>query len=288
MPTKALTDQIASLAFIHPNREQIIKALDKIVAEWEVWSREVEQLADQPYDHNSQSEVFADGESAMQKHEILQSKTLTFLNQSITGHGFITGFDGTHCDRTDLRLRHRVKHRLQQLRILRASLEMLRSEERMPDTNPASLNTDKVWQDIKIDYDISKRVFGRKIAFVTDPFKRDVIFRDIEQAYALAKAGFAKPAVILAGSVIEELLRLFLESKGIPPSSSTFDSYIKTCVEKGLLKSAIHRLTDSVRHFRNLVHLQEESASRHTISKATAKGAVASIFTIANDFNQVT
>lgn len=288
MPPNASTDRTTSLAFIHSNREdreQILKALDKLVAEWEVWSREVEQLGDQPYDQNSQSEVFADGESAMQKHEILQNKTLTFLDQNITGHGFITGFDGTGCDRTDLRLKHRVKHRLHRLRILRASLEMLRSEEEMPHTNLTSLSIDKVWQDIKLEYDVSKKVFGRKIAFVTDPFKRDVIFRDIEQAYALAKAGFSKPAVILAGSVIEELLRLFLDSKGFTPSHKTFDTYIKTCVEKDLLKSAIHCLTDSVRHFRNLVHLQEESSSRHTISKATAKGAVASIFTIANDFS---
>ncbi|GAG40581.1 unnamed protein product, partial [marine sediment metagenome] len=48
--------------------------------------------------------------------------------------------------------------------------------------------------------------------------------------------------------------------------------------------SAISRLTDSVRHFRNIVHLQKENNSKITISKATAKGAVTSIFTLANDF----
>lgn len=42
--------------------------------------------------------------------------------------------------------------------------------------------------------------------------------------------------------------------------------------------------TDSLRHFRNLVHLEKETSSKFTISKATAKGAVSSIFTIANDF----
>ena len=84
MPTKALTDQPTSLAFIHTNRKQILNSLDRLVAEWEVWSQEVDQLADHPYDHKTQSEVFADGESAMQKHEILQSKTLTFLNQNIS------------------------------------------------------------------------------------------------------------------------------------------------------------------------------------------------------------
>jgi hypothetical protein len=80
------------------------------------------------------------------------------------------------------------------------------------------------------------------------------------------------------------LLRLYLDHKGIKPANKTFDSYIKTCEDNGLLKSAIYRLTDSVRHFRNIVHLQKENNSKITISKATAKGAVTSIFTLANDF----
>ncbi len=45
------------------------------------------------------------------------------------GHGFVKGFDGQGCDRTDLRLRHRVKHRLQNLRVLKASLEYARVPE---------------------------------------------------------------------------------------------------------------------------------------------------------------
>jgi hypothetical protein len=34
----------------------------------------------------------------------------------------------------------------------------------------------------------------------------------------------------------------------------------------------------------DIVHLERESYNRQTISKATAKGAVSSIFTIASDF----
>jgi len=83
--------------------------------------------------------------------------------------------------------------------------------------------------------------------------------------------------------MIEEILRLYLIHKKITPSKNNFDGYIKACESNGLLKSAIHRLTDSVRHFRNFVHLEKEESSRTTISKATAKGAVSSIFTIAND-----
>ena len=146
------------------------------------------------------------------------------------------------------------------------------------------IDSPKTWSEIEKDYEINKRTFGKKINFVSDQFKRKIIMRDVEQAYLLANSGFSKPAVILAGSVIEELLRLYLEYKQIKPNKNTFESYIQSCENKGLMKSAIHRLTDSVRHFRNFVHLAKESSPRETISKATAKGAGASIFTIPNDF----
>jgi hypothetical protein len=148
----------------------------------------------------------------------------------------------------------------------------------------SNLSIDGIWDQIEKDFDISKRAFGKKFNFVTDQFKRKIIFRDTEHAYILANHGFSKPSVILAGSVIEELLRLYLDYKGIKPANKTFDSYIKACENNELLKSAISRLTDSVRHFRNIVHLQKENNSKITISKATAKGAVTSIFTLANDF----
>ena len=140
------------------------------------------------------------------------------------------------------------------------------------------------WKDIENEFGITKVAFGRAINFVSDSFKRNIIFRDVEHAFLLASTGFSKPAVILAGGVIEELLRLYLEHKNISPISNNFDGYIKTCEQKELLKSGISRLSDSVRHFRNLVHLSKEETKRYTISKSTAKGAVASIFTIANDF----
>jgi hypothetical protein len=147
-----------------------------------------------------------------------------------------------------------------------------------------TLRNMNTWKDIEKDFNISKRAFGKKISFVTNPFKRKIVFRDIQQAYILAASGFSKPAIILAGSVIEELLRIYLGSKGITPTAKTFDSYIRTCEANHLLKSAIHRLTESVRYFRNLVHLEKEDSSKDTISTATAKGAVASIFTVANYF----
>jgi hypothetical protein len=140
------------------------------------------------------------------------------------------------------------------------------------------------WEAIKNEYGISKKEFGKKINFVKDQFKRKDIFRDVEQTFALASQGFEKPVIILAGGVIEELLRLYLDHKNIKITSDRFADYIKTCEDKRLLKRGVLRLTDSVRDFRNLVHLAKETAKKHTITKATAKGAVSSIFTIANDF----
>ncbi|MCK9391927.1 MAG: hypothetical protein M0Q01_10255 [Syntrophales bacterium] len=141
------------------------------------------------------------------------------------------------------------------------------------------------WKEIEKEYDISKRTFGKRINFVKDPFKRNIIFRDIEQAYFLASNGFCKPAVILAGSVIEELLRLYLESKRINLTDNTLNYYIKTCIDKHILKKEINKLADTFREFRNIVHLAKEESKRNTISRPTAKSAVASIFTIANDFD---
>jgi hypothetical protein len=140
------------------------------------------------------------------------------------------------------------------------------------------------WKLIENDFGITKVGFGRKINFVTESFRRNIIFRDVEHSFVMASSGYSKPAVILAGGVIEELLRLYLEHKKVSPISDSFDGYIKTCEREGLLKTGISRLSDSVRQFRNQVHLSAEKGKKYTISKATAIGAVSSIFTIANDF----
>lgn len=143
---------------------------------------------------------------------------------------------------------------------------------------------ERIWQDIERDYGIGKRSFGKRINFVIDNYKRKVIFRDVEHAYQLAQDGFAKPAVILSGGIIEELLRLYLESKQVQHKGDSLNDYIETCERNKLIKPGVLRLSDSVRQFRNLVHLKKEETARHAISKATAKGAVSSIFTLANDF----
>lgn len=141
-----------------------------------------------------------------------------------------------------------------------------------------------VWRKIECEYGINKRTFGKKINFVSDNFRRKIIFRDVEHAFLLSSSGYSKPAVILAGSVIEELLRLYLAHKNITPRRNTFSEYIEACQQNRLTKKGIFSLSNSVRYFRNLVHLSAEKEKRYSLSKAKAKGAVASIFTIANDF----
>jgi len=140
------------------------------------------------------------------------------------------------------------------------------------------------WPQIQDEYEITKKEFGVKINFVKDKFKRKVIFRDVEQAYILSIYRFNKPALILSGAVIEELLRLYLLSKEVVLTNDKFFYYIECCEKKGLLKKVIRHQTTVARLFRNIVHLANEKSKKYSISTATAKGAVASIFTIVNDF----
>ncbi|MEK8035000.1 hypothetical protein AACH06_29645 [Ideonella sp. DXS29W] len=121
--------QIEKLEIVNPNHAWVMAEFELLYAEWKEWELSVAQIVDQPYDTSSQAEVYADGEDNMHKHAVLQAKTLTFLNNNIKGHGFIEGFDGKAIDRRDLRLKIRVKHRLQQLEMLRASLKYAKVPE---------------------------------------------------------------------------------------------------------------------------------------------------------------
>lgn len=274
-------NKILTPSIKHENHSAVIRNINSLIDEWLEWQKEVAEIVDQPYERNTQLDVFADGAEMMARHEQLQAKTLTYLNNTVANHGFISGLDGSHCDSTDLRLRFRVQHRIQELRVLVSCLKGAEMEDR---TVSMTIEENGIWKYINKEYSESKRAFGKKINFIKDSYTRKVIFRDVAHAFYLAHNGFSKPAVILAGSVIEELLRQYLVSKGHRNTGNSFNDYINKCDVLGLLKSAIHKLSDSVREFRNIVHIQKETSKRFTISTATAKAAVASIFMIANDF----
>lgn len=178
------------------------------------------------------------------------------------------------------------RHHLDQLGEEPAGMEAnVEKSTRLAAIASSTSGNPSAWSEIEKQYGVSKKMLGKRISFVEDEFKRKIIFRDIEQASLLADSGFNKSSIILAGGVIEELLRLYLEHRTIKPDRNDLFSYIKACEENHLLKNAIQQLADSVRQFRNLVHLGAEASAKHSISKATAKGAVASVFTITNDFD---
>lgn len=115
--------QPSTLALKTRRKKRIIKELDAFISQWRSWGKDVAQIKDHPYDSMMQSSVYLDGEENIQRHNILQERTLAFLNKNIVGHGFIYGQHGESVDRTDLRLNFRVKHRLYDLDVLRARIE---------------------------------------------------------------------------------------------------------------------------------------------------------------------
>ena len=155
-----------------------------------------------------------------------------------------------------------------------------KSQPSKKNNSPLLSDSKQTWDRIQREFDFSKIGFGKKLNFIDDSYKRKIIIRDTEQAYILSKNDFSKPAVILAGGIIEELLRLYLASKRITHRGQTFDSYISECENNNLLKKPISKLLDSIRHFRNYVHLDKEKSKKDSVSKSIASSAVASIFTI--------
>jgi len=120
IPNEGIMDK---LTITNPRRNWVITELSKLLSEWEEWQKVISNIQDHEYDKNTQLNVFADGEDNMEKHSVLQMKTITFLDNNVDGHWFIHGRDNQNCDRTNLRLKIRVKYRLRDLREIQASIE---------------------------------------------------------------------------------------------------------------------------------------------------------------------
>lgn len=111
-----------SFALKVPRKDWVVAEFQKLLEEWHKWQAHVDKIVEQPYDHQRETDVFADGVDNMNRHSVLQAKTQIFLNNYLSGHWFIVGLDGNHCDRTDLKLKFRVRHRLRELMEIEASL----------------------------------------------------------------------------------------------------------------------------------------------------------------------
>ena len=123
-----------------PRKKRIIKELDAFISQWRSWEKEVAQITDHPYDRMTHSSVYIYGEDNMNHHNILQERTLAFLNKNVAGHGFIYGQHGENVDRTDLRLKIRVKHRLNDLDVLRARIDYAEVPKRLDTVRQVSSN----------------------------------------------------------------------------------------------------------------------------------------------------
>jgi len=112
------------LAFKNPNRSWVVAELRKLYGEWKSWSLKVGEIEDHPYNKNTEAECFADGRENMHTHRILQTRTLTFLDNNIQGHDFMLSnqYEEPYEDIMG-RLKSKVPYRVQELEVLMASLE---------------------------------------------------------------------------------------------------------------------------------------------------------------------
>ena len=116
--------QAARLEITNANAAWVTAELQKLYAEWIEWNKFAERIEDHPYDKSSQADCFADGRDNLQKHEILRTKTLTFLDNNLRGHNFMLSNEYDRpFENNLLRLRDRVPHRVHELNILIASLQ---------------------------------------------------------------------------------------------------------------------------------------------------------------------
>jgi hypothetical protein len=81
------------LALINPNEKWVVKELDRLIEEWRSWQDEVSKIQVPPRNPllPRPDDILADGEDNIRQHNVLQEKTLVFLDNNIEGHGFIYG-----------------------------------------------------------------------------------------------------------------------------------------------------------------------------------------------------
>lgn len=140
------------------------------------------------------------------------------------------------------------------------------------------------WVAIQKDHGLTKRVIGKKLNFVKEKTLKDILFRDIEQAYLLLHHKFYKPAIIISGGALEEILKEFLKHNQKIPSGNRFVDCIEVAKKHSLFSNGIISLLDSMRDFRNLVHIDKERAGQK-VGIQLARTAVSALFLILKEID---
>ena len=119
------------LALTNPNKKWVAKELDALIEEWRAWQEQVRSIPVPRATRITQrgTTFWLMVKKISKSTTFYRKKTLTFLDNNLEGHGFIYGRDGTKIDRTDLRLDIRVKHRVNDLEVLRACIQYAKVPE---------------------------------------------------------------------------------------------------------------------------------------------------------------
>lgn len=85
--------------------------------------------------------------------------------------------------------------------------------------------------------------------FIQDQKTKSILTRDYAYAEICKEQGMFKPAIILYGSIIEEILRYILKSE------DNFSKLINKAQDKKLIEASLIRKIDFIRDFRDYVHI---------------------------------
>lgn len=151
-----------------------------------------------------------------------------------------------------------------------------------------------MWEQVTEEFAVTKRKLAKRIPYVLNRKVRAIIYRDIEDAMRCKQHSLWKPSVILAGGVVECLMRNLVDSVGdekkvrtaykefFPERKhkkpETLEEYIGVCRHLGLVDGSIADLLSAVRGWRNLVHPDKERRSALKPDKNMAETALRSIF----------
>jgi hypothetical protein len=134
-------------------------------------------------------------------------------------------------------------------------------------------------------------------SFVGDSKLRHILERDYQELQLLGQLPTPKSRLVLTGALIEGFLLDALERNDVSATASfsalkgkskpidewTLDEMIEIALALNLISQGAARLSTASRHFRNLVHLNEERRKDYVIGVEEATGAEAALKTVIRD-----